>query len=320
MAVMKIPLIPSLFKSKKRGSGWLAVVLGEHGVGVSQIKSEGTMPRVVRCEYHQTGMVTAASLAKLRRAANMDACNVTTLLAPSEYQMLMVDTPNVPASELKTAVRWKIKDSLSYHVEDATIDVLSIPAGKAGVERVQSVYVIAASNITIKKRIALFEQAGIDLGVIDIPEMAQRNIASLFDQSDQALALLSFDENGGLLTFTAGGELYLSRFMEISVGQLLDANDSLRKQYRDRVEFELQRSLDYFDSQFSHMPVSRVLVCVPDSSGLVAFLADAVEAKVEKLDLSQVMDISAVPALSDSEYVAHALSSLGAALRPEGRV
>jgi len=233
--------------------------------------------------------------------------------------MLMVETPNVPANELKTAVRWKIKDSLSYHVEDATIDVLPIPAGKSTSERIQSVYVIAASNITVKKRIVLFEQAKIDLGVIDIPEMAQRNIAALFERGDQALAMLAFDENGGLLTFTAGGELYLSRFMEITVGQLLDANESLRKQYRDRVEFELQRSLDYFDSQFSHMTVNRVLVSVPDNTGLVDSLAAAVDAKVEKLDLSQVMDISAVPALADSEFAANALPSLGAALRPERR-
>ncbi|MDD5301267.1 MAG: agglutinin biogenesis protein MshI [Gallionella sp.] len=317
---MKIPFVSSLFKSRKRGSGWLAVVLAKNGVYLSKIELGGAMPHVARCEYHQMGTVSAVSLAKLRRTANIGRCDFTTLLAPDEYQMLMVETPNVPANELKTAVRWKIKDSLNYHVEDATIDVLPIPVGKSGSERAQSVYVIAASNNTIKKHIALFEQAKIDLGVIDIPEMAQRNIALLFEQGDQALAMLTFGEDGGLLTFTAGGELYLSRFMEISVGQLLDASESLRKQYRDRVEFELQRSLDYFDSQFSHMTVNRVLVCVPDNTGLVEFLAAAIEVKVEKLDLSQVMDVSAVPALADSEFVVHALSSLGAALRPERRV
>ena len=67
------------------------------------------------------------------------------------------------------------------------------------------------------------------------------------------------------------------------------------------------------------MIVNRVLVSVPDNTGLVGFLAGAVDAAVEKLDLSQAMDISAVSALGDSEFVAHALSSLGAALRPERR-
>lgn len=316
---MKTPLIPSLFKAKKHDTGQLAIAFGEHGVYLSQIKLTDAMPCVVRCEYYEMRTVSAVALEKLSREANLGRCKCITLLAPSEYQMLMVEAPAVPANELKTAVRWKIKDSLNYHVEDATIDVLPVPAGKSGSERAKSIYVIAASNAIIKKHVALFGQTKIELDVIDIPELAQRNIAALFEQGDQALAVLAFDDNGGLMTFTAGGELYLSRLIEISVGQLQDANESLRKQFRERVEFELQRSLDYFDSQFSHMTVNRVLVCVPDNTGLVEFLAAAVDVKVEKLDLSQVMDISAAPTLADSDFAAHALPSLGAALRSERR-
>ncbi len=129
---------------------------------------------------------------------------------------------------------------------------------------------------------------------------------------------MAFDDNGGLLTFTSGGELYVARRIEISAGQLQDANENLREQSRDRVELELQRSLDYFDRQFNHLPVSRILVSAPDSTGLVEFLAAMMGAKVEKLDLSQVMDISAVPALADSEFAAYALPALGAALRRNG--
>lgn len=312
---MKIPSLSFLSRSRTRDAGRLAVVMGEHGVYLAKVASGGAMPSVVRCEYRETGAVTADVLEKLRREAYLGGSAFTTLLVPSEYQMLMVEAPNVPANELKTAIRWKIKDSLNYPVDDATIDVLQIPASKAGSERAQSIYAIAASNVTIQKRMAMFGQAKLALDVIDIPEMAQRNIAALFEQEDRALVLLAFDDNGGLLTFTAGGELYLSRRIEITAGQLQDANDSLRDQYRDRVELELQRSMDYFDRQFNHLTVSRVLVCVPDDTGLVEFLAAVVGAKVEKLDLSQAMDISAVPALADSEFVAHSLPSLGAALR-----
>ena len=277
------------------------------------------MPRVVRCEYHETGTVSAATLEKLRREANLGSHDFTTLLAPGEYQILLVDAPNVPADELKAAIRWKIKDGLSYHIDDATVDVLQIPASKYGSDHAQSMYAIAAANDTIQKRIALFEQAKIELDVIDIPETAQRNIAALFEQEGRALALLAFDGNGGLLTFTLGGELFLARRIEISAEQLCDANENLREQYRGRVELELQRSLDYFGRQFNHMAVSRVLVSVSDDAGLVEFLAPVTDVKVEKLDLSQVMDISAVPALADSEFAANALPVLGAALRQEQR-
>lgn len=316
---MRVSRIPALFKSKKHGAGWYAICLDAHGVYLAKVEFAGAMPRVVRCEYHETGIISVAALEKLRREANLDSHDFTTLLAPGEYQMLLVDAPNVPADELKTATRWKIKDGLSYHIDDATVDVLQIPASKYGSDRVQSMYAIAAANDTIQKRIALFEQAKIELDVIDIPETAQRNIAALFEQDDRALALLAFDDNGGLLTFTSGGELFLARRIDISAGQLRDANENLREQYRDRVELELQRSLDYFDRQFNHLPVSRVLVAAPDDAGLVEFLASVSDAKVEKLDLSQVMDISAAPALADSEFAANALPALGAALRQEKR-
>ena len=316
---MRIPLISSLFKTQNHADGWFAIGLGAHGIYLAKTKFSGAMPSVLRCEYHEMGTVSAASLEKLRREANLGSHDFTTLLAPGEYQMLLVEAPNVPADELKTAIRWKIKDGLNYHIDDATVDVLQIPSGKYGSDRAQSMYAVTAANDTIQKRIALFEQAKIELDVIDIPEMAQRNIAALFEQDDRALVLLAFDDNGGLLTFTSSGELLLARRIEISTGQLRDANENLRGQCRDRVELELQRSLDYFSRQFNHMTVSRVLVSAPEDAGLVEFLASVSDAKVEKLDLSQVMDISAVPELSDSEFAAYALPTLGAALRQEKR-
>ena len=316
---MKIPSI-TFFKTKSQDAGWFAIGLGSHGIYLAKIRFAGAMPRVERCEYHETGTVTAALLEKLRREADIGDHDVTTLLAPGEYQLLLVEAPNVPVDEMKTAVRWKIKDGLNYHIDDATVDMVRIPASKYGSGRPQSLYAITAANSIIQERIGMFAQAKLGLNVIDIPEMAQRNIAALFERDDRALVVMAFDDFGGLLTFTAGGELYLSRRIEISVGQLLDANENLRQQYRDRVETELHRSLDYFDRQYNHLPVDMVLVCVPDNTGLVEFLVSALDTKVQKLDLSQVMDISAVPALADSEFVAHSLPTLGAALRKESRV
>jgi MSHA biogenesis protein MshI len=317
---MKIPPISSLFKPKSHDAGWFAISLGAQGIYLAKIKFVGTMPTVVRCEYHETGTVSASSLEKLRRETDIGSHDVTALLAPGEYQILLVEAPNVPIEEMKTAVRWKIKDGLNFHIDDATVDMVRIPTSKFGSGRPQSLYAIAAANSVIQERIGLFEQAKLDLDVIDIPEMAQRNIAALFEREDRALVMLAFDDYGGLMTFTAGGELYLSRRIEISVGQLLDADENLREQYRDRIATELQRSLDYFDRQYNNLAVDMVLVCVPDNTGLVEFLASELDAKVQKLDLSQAMDISAVPALADSEFVAHTLPTLGAALRQESRV
>lgn len=314
---MKMSTILQRFKSKTRDEGRLAVGIAAHGVYLVQLAFNGGQPRVVRCEYREMATISSEELERVKREADLGTAVCTTLLLAGEYQMMLVDAPNVPEEEMKTAVRWKIKDGLSYSVDEATVDVLQIPVNKQRSDRVQSLYAIAAPNDTIKKRMDLFEQARLELGVIEIQETAQRNVAALFEQPERALALLAFDETGGLLTFTSGGELYLSRRIEITAIQLCDANESLREQYRDRVELELQRSLDYFDRQFNHLSLKRVLLSAPEQSGLLPFLVSSVGTTVEGVNLSSVMDVSAVPDLANSDFVTHVLPVLGAALRQE---
>ncbi len=131
------------------------------------------------------------------------------------------------------------------------------------------------------------------------------------------MALLAFDSEGGLLTITCDGELFLARRIDISLGQLQDADEGLRQQFQDRVELEVQRSLDYFDRQFHHIPMERMLVSAPADLGLAQLLAGNLDLPVETLDLTQGMDIVGVPELADSEYASYALHALGAALRLE---
>jgi MSHA biogenesis protein MshI len=317
---MQIPFLSDfLLEQANRTAGWFAVGISRQGAHFVCVRRGANKPQVVVCAFHQMPMVDSVALAKMRLDLRVGKHQFTTLLTSGEYQMLMVDAPSVPAVEMKEAIRWRVKDTLSYNVDEATIDVLPIPANQYGGEHPQILYVFAAANSTIQKRMDLFEQAKIRLKVIDTPEMAQRNIAELFEASDQGLALLHFDDTGGLLTFTCNGELYLARRIEITLGQLQDANEKLRQQILNRVELEVQRSLDYFARQYHHIPLQRLLVSAPEQLGLVELLSSNLEVSVESLDLSQVLDITATPELAHGEYRAEVFFTLGAALRQERR-
>lgn len=259
------------------------------------------------------------ALEKLARKINAQRHQCTTLLTPHEYQILSVESPNVPPAELKTAIRWRLKDLLDYHVDDATIDVLDIPQDKNTPARNHPMYAIAAPSKTIEERQELFGKAKVPLNVIDIPEMAQRNIAALVEPEGSGIAMLSIDADGGLLTFTAGGELYHSRRIEMPVGGQLDAEQ--RSAALDRITLELQRSLDHFDRQYHYIALAK-LVLAPsghDTLGLREHLAHNLFTPVKSLDLSTVLDLSAAPALREPQQQQHFFLALGAALRVEER-
>jgi MSHA biogenesis protein MshI len=316
---MKIPFFSYLFKPIRHQAGWFAVCISHRGAHFVHVQRTGKLPQVLRCSFHPATQVTSAFLEKVRKDEHIGNFQFTTLLALGDYQMLLVDAPNVPEEELRTAAKWSIKDALSYRVDDATVDMLQIPPNKMGGDRPKSLYVIAAQNTVIRKSVDLFQKARIDLKVIEIPETAQRNVAALFEEEGRGLALMSFDDNGGMLTFTIDGELVLARRMEITLGQLQDADDRQREQYMDRVELEMQRSMDYFGRQFHHISLKRLLVSAPAELRLVQRLTSSLDLPVMQLDLSEVLDISAAPELADSEYAAHVFHTLGAALRDEGR-
>lgn len=315
---MKIPLLSKLFRRASGSSGRVTACFRGNNALFIRVGQFGDKAKVLSYSVRQLAERNAYELAKCCSSLSLSGYAYSTLLNNSEYQLLTVDAPNVPAEELKSAVRWRLKDTLGYPADDAVLDVLQIPKGGMGGERGQSLYVVAARNTLIKKRISLFEDAKLDLNVIDIPEMAQRNIAALYENEGRGLAMLAFDETGGLLTFTGGGELYLARRIEISLGQLQDADENLRQQSYDRLELELQRSMDAFERNFNHIAVNRLLVAAPVAAGLVEKLRGNMYVPVERVDLTQVLDLSEVPELLNEEAQLDAFYALGAALREEG--
>lgn len=307
-----------VFRGVQKEAGWLAIDLQPDGVCFALVERSSGKPAVVFCQTVRLPPGDAVALEKLAKERHFSRYRCTTLLRHSEYQMLLVESPNVPADELKVAIRWRIKDMLDYHVNDATIDVLDIPPDRASAAKTHSMYAVAAPNRVIQQRQALFEQAKIPLAAIDIPEMAQRNIAALLEPERRGLALLSFDAEGGLLTITYDGELYLSRRLDISLGQLAEAGEPQKLAYFDRITLEMQRSFDHFERQFNFITLSKlVLAPLPGVEGLLEYLATNLYVPVEVLDLASVLDFSRTPELQEAGRQAHCLAALGAALRLE---
>lgn len=274
----------------------------------------GSLPRLVACEFQamQSGD-DARTLAQLASQHGLKRARCTTVLAEGEYQLLLTEAPDVGPDELKQALRWKIKDLINFHINDAAIDVFELPGTPAGA-RLREMYAVAARNEAIQRRVDLLTGAGVGLEIIDIPELAQRNLAALLPEDAAGVALLSLGATSGLITITRQGYLYLSRSIELGTDTLRTAGDPAR--YFDHIVLEVQRSLDYFESHFREAPI-RSLVLAPLAEpvdGLLEYLRSNLGVSVGTMDLAQLLDsdIELTPALQ-----ARCLTTIGAALRQE---
>jgi MSHA biogenesis protein MshI len=306
------------FKKQKKNDGWLAVALQPDGIAAaSMTRSAGARPAVALASFFP-GAGSAESLEKASKELRARRYRCSLLLAGGEYQMLSIDAPNVAADELRTAVRWCLKDLLDFHVDEATIDVLDIPADKSAAVRPQhSIFAVAARNSVIEQRQKLFTKAGAGLSVIDIPEMAQRNISALLEPEGRGVAMLSFGDDGGLLTVSWNAELYLSRRIDVTLAQLMEPDHDRKHASFDKITLELQRSLDHFERQFSFISVSKLVLAPTPASGLDEYLSSNLYTRVESLDLGDVFDLTHTPELADMALQQRFFLPLGAALRAE---
>lgn len=300
--------------------GWLAFELDGAKALVTHVRPAGERASVEFAEERDWDPDEPKSLERVAKEFGARRFACTTLLKPADYQMLLVDAPAVKREELKPAIRWRIKDMLDYHVDDATIDVLDLPlpAGAAG--RPHQMYAVAARNDTIRATIARFETAGVPLSVIDIPDTAQRNVATLFPLENRGAVALTFDRHGGLITAVFDGELYLSRRLDIGATQFDEAGEDERARLLDRILVETQRSLDHCERSFPFFSLGRVLLGpAPEAWGLRAHLAANLYLPVEPLDLSQVARLPSGSAAWDEAQSARWLKLIGAGLRVEKR-
>ena len=234
------------------------------------------------------------------------------VLNATDYKLRALDAPNVPPEELKAAVRWQIQDMLDFHADDGTVDVLEVPHPEH-LSHARQIFAVAAKNSLLADETALASKAGLTLSIIDIIETAQRNLVTRLEKPGRALAVFSFIETGGLLTITLDGELCLVRTLGVSHAQLTGAD---RDNAIERLTLEFQRTLDNFDRQFGGVPVDRMLlVPVEGIDSLLAGLVVNLALPVELLDLSSVINVSAIPDMN--ALPPGCFHAIGAALRME---
>lgn len=304
--------------TKRKQTGLTAICLYPGRVDVARVRRGAGKPVVEMLESFDRNEDDAKLIDRLRRSLKLDHSACATLLPVGKYQFLQLEAPEVPAEEMREAVRWKLRDIVDFPVDQATLDVVDIPSPpNGGGARARMLFAAACRNDAVEPLIRSFYQAKADLQAVDVLEMAQRNIATLGETGERGQALLAIYDDVGLLTFSAKGELYMVRRIDLGMAQLQEGG-SRRDQLLDRIGLEVQRSLDNFDRQFSFIPVSRLLIAPNPLSGtLQEYLLDYLGMPVEVMDLTELLDVSAISGLDQVERQAQCLATLGVALREE---
>ena len=171
---------------------------------------------------------------------------------------------------------------------------------------------VIAPSVRIRQQVELAASSGLDLDVIDIPELCLRNVAALLETDDRGAALLYLGDRRSTLLLVRQGILYLARHVETGVATLAEARE-LKRDLLAGLALEVRRSLDYFESHYEQSAITQLY-----TSGLDAAereqLAHELGVAARDVDLAALFDTSA---RLSPDIARRCLPAVGAALRDE---
>ncbi|WP_394129325.1 biogenesis protein MshI [Shewanella maritima] len=247
-------------------SGQLGVYLAAQALWVFQMpqSAETDKPTVESFPFEEQNLNAALSAIKQQ----FGAAEIQFVLGASHYQLLQADKPNVDEAEINQALIWQVKDMVSEPVTDIQLDYFETSVSVAN-----KVNVVIASKPLLVKLATACDELGLTVAGISVEEL-------MFDQlfSDDAMAhliVVHLPDEELLLTVVKAGELLMQRRVR-GFAQLDKAKaEELSYGMADNLSLEIQRSMDYFESQLRQAPVASISVLTDGESDTLAQLISA---------------------------------------------
>jgi MSHA biogenesis protein MshI len=294
-------------------------MINDHGAAIAVVRRRaGQRPVIEHCTVYECESGESVEQALRRAVAKLGIAhaNVFAVAGTDDYQLVQVESPEVQPAELRAAIRWRLRDVINFHIDDAVVDVFEIP-DQSRRSQAKMLFAVAARSAAVQRLVSALAPIATDFDVIDIPELCLRNVSALFPQDQKGVATLLLGERFAQLILTRQGVLYLARRIEYSRGYDLESNaDGAQNIDAAALALELQRSLDYFESHYDQTPIAD-LILAPGGQRcqqLVTRLQSETSLRIGVLNLSDVMD--GAESLQ-GEISADCLLALGAALRVE---
>tara|TARA_R110000868_G_scaffold202347_2_gene450082 strand:- start:1880 stop:2809 length:930 start_codon:yes stop_codon:yes gene_type:complete len=228
-------------------------------------------------------------------------CQVT--LAISKYQLLQLDKPAVPDVEINQALQWTVKEQL-FSDGDLAVDYFDLPAAAANAKKLN---VVALGKNEIEALIEGILDAGLNLVGISVEELTTCNL--LPPSEDAAIILHQNPGEQICLSIVKKGLLYFSRRLRSYENLANFSVQELEMGIADNLALEIQRSMDYFESQLRQAPIKKVYIALDTPHQTV--LADLIKAVIFVNIVKLEPNIAILSGLAQN---ASAYASLGAAL------
>ncbi|MAD47122.1 MAG: hypothetical protein CMI02_12920 [Oceanospirillaceae bacterium] len=310
----------SLFSATKHGADQRCLGIELHNSQAFAVYSDQGGVRL--CYTPKEGEQGMAGLEQWIADNRLSELPVVISLDSLDYELHLLEAPAVADDELSAALQFRIRDIISRPVSDVIVQGFRLPSD-AYRGRMDMAFAVVAEREVVRQLVSWCERLELTLELITVPELSLLNLLADY-APDGSIGVLRLDASDGMIYLYREGALYLARHLHTGAEVLSRAaaampavEDGLTLATDhsdiDAVALELQRSLDFFDSQQGMGMVSEIWVLHPDEADISAVLP-VLEASINVSVRHFALPVSAAPgAPSDEQEQATLTASLAAA-------
>lgn len=185
---------------------------------------------------------------------NLSNTKTTIVFATKKYRLVQTDKPGVPDTEIAQALQWSVKDLLMTQ-DEVAIDYFDLPAQTTGANKVNVVAIAKNELYEVCKGVM---EAGLFIAQVTVEELATCEL--LPDNQDGYVTMFQSPGAEVCLNIVKGGKLYFSRRIK-GYEQISSFTEmELQMGVSETLSVELQRSMDFFESQLRQAPVKKIFI------------------------------------------------------------
>ncbi|MDF1589853.1 MAG: hypothetical protein P1P93_12085 [Gammaproteobacteria bacterium] len=292
------------------------ITFSKDGIALAVIEHRFGKPALLHSQFYLCSSDQRASrLTQLAKQHKLDTIPCNLALAPDEYQILQVDAPEVPKQELASALRWHIKDLISFHIDDVVIEhverVIQNTSGK------QQIQVIVCRQSIIQNYVDLLLKAQCNLASIDIAIFSARNILAHIDtiNPSNSTGLLNLWDEYSRISVLLGHGVGINRQSTIGLNALsFISSEPSSLTIIDTLALEIQRTFDYYESHFRQAAIEQLVII--NNGQAISDLAQLFQQRLGiPCDLISITD--AISCDNPDTISPNCITAIGGALRME---
>lgn len=215
-------------------------------------KSDAGLQWVLDASF--THKTWAKGLIDYVKAHNLQGTSCYCTLTSHWYKLHQIERPEVADDELLAALKWPMQEAIGTSNE-MVYDYAQLPVQVAGQNKVM---VVAITRKEIEKLTQAIYQADLMLESISVEEFTTIELTP--KSSEAVITLVQEDGEDVVLNIVRDKELFFSRRMKGFENLASFSEAELDMGITDSLTVQIQRSMDFFESQLRQAPVKRILI------------------------------------------------------------